>query len=223
MVQNEKQNKDIPKSLHVNRKYKDSLFRIAFREKENLDIFSGTLQKLPFPQYYVLYNGEKDEADRKMIELKNAFPRLEGMEPCLNCTATLLNINYGHNREIMKRSRTLRDYSIYVQRIRDNRTLGMNLEEAVERATEDSIRDGVLKDILLKNSAEVKNMVLGEWGTQNHIRKQKEEQEQLEWELEQKRNELKEKQSENERLRNELKKALTDESYRKKLLEEYQL
>lgn len=266
MVQNEKLNKDIRHSHYINRKHKDSLFKIAFREKENLlelynaingsdydnpeeltiytmedvvfmgikndisflvgemmnlyehqstenpnmpirglmyfaenyesyiakndvDIYSSTLQKLPFPQYYVLYNGVKDEEDRKVLELEDAFPKLEGVEPCLNCRAILLNINYGHNREIMERSRTLRDYSVYVQRIRDNRDSGMELPEAVDKATEDCIRDGILKDILVKNSAEVKNMVLGEWGTENHIKKQNEKLE----ELKQKTTELEEK------------------------------
>ncbi len=104
-----------------------------------------------------------------MLELKDAFPNLEGLEPCLNCKAILLNINHGHNREIMERSHTLWEYSFYVQRIRDNKSSGMDLIEAVDRATEDCIRKGILRDILIKNSAEVKNMVLGEWGTENHI------------------------------------------------------
>ncbi len=266
MVQNEKLNKKIRKAPFINQKYKDSLFRIAFREKEkllelynaihgsdykdsseltvytmedvvfmgikndisflvgemlnlyeqqstenpnmpirgllyfagnyrsyiaknDLDIYSRTLQKLPFPQYYVLYNGLKDEEDRKVLELKDAFPELEGLEPCLNCRAVLLNINYGHNREIMERSRTLRDYSVYVQRIRDNKSAGMGLLDAVDKATEDCIKEGILKDILIKNISEVKEMVLGAWGTENHIRKQNEKLK----ELEHKTNELEKK------------------------------
>lgn len=340
MVQNEKLNTAEGKSCHMNQKHKDCLFRVAFREKEqllelynaindsdykdpseltiytmedvvfmgikndisflvgemlnlyehqstrnpnmpirglmyfagnyesyiarnNLDIFSSKLQKLPFPQYYVLYNGEKDEEDRRVMELKDAFPKLEGLEPCLNCTAILLNINYGHNRAIMRRSRTLRDYSVYVQRIRDYKASGMDLLKAVDKASEECIREGILKDILLKNSAEVKNMVLGTWGTENHIRKQQEEQERIEKENEKlkwKRAELMQEnaglqqenaglQKENAGLQKEnaelarrketedmltkklleagrieeLVKALADEVYRQKLLEEYQL
>ena len=131
----------------------------------------------------------KDEEDRKVLELKDAFPELEGLEPCLNCKAVLLNINYGHNREIMERSRTLRDYSVYVQRIRDNKIAGMGLLDAVDKATEDCIKEGILKDILIKNSSEVKEMVLGAWGTENHIRKQNEKLK----ELEHKTNELEKK------------------------------
>lgn len=257
MVQNKRPNQESEHSLHINRRHKDSLFRIAFREKEkllelynaihnseyddpaeltiytiedvvfmgikndisflvgetlnlyehqstenpnmpirglmyfaknyesyiarnDLDIFGSRRQPLPFPQYYVLYNGARDTEDKKVLELKDAFPELGGIEPCLNCRATLLNINCGHNREIMERSQTLKDYSVYIQRIRDNKVSGISISEAVEKATEACIRDGILKDILIKNSAEVKHMVLGTWGTENHLRKQREEREQIE-------------------------------------------
>ena len=168
----------------------------SYIARNNLDIYGRVLQKLPFPQYYILYNGVKEAEDRRVLELKDAFPKLEGMEPCLNCKATLLNINYGHNREIMARSQTLMDYSVYIQRIRDNKGSGISIFEAVDRATEDCIRDGILKDILVKNSAEVKRMVLGAWGTENHLKKQREEREQVERENEKLRQEtakLKEK------------------------------
>ncbi len=257
MVRNKRPNQESEHSLHINRRHKDSLFRIAFREKEkllelynaihnseyddpaeltihtiedvvfmgikndisflvgetlnlyehqstenpnmpirglmyfaknyesyiarnDLDIYGSRRQLLPLPQYYVLYNGAKDTEDKKVLELKDAFPELGGIEPCLNCRATLLNINCGHNREIMERSQTLKDYSVYIQRIRDNKVSGISISEAVEKATEACIRDGILKDILIKNSAEVKHMVLGTWGTENHLRKQREEREQIE-------------------------------------------
>ena len=74
----------------------------------------------------------------------------------------------------MDRNRTLRDYSVSAQRIRDNKVAGMEILDAVDKAIEDCIQEGILKDILIKNSAEVKDMVLGTWGTENHIRKQNE-------------------------------------------------
>lgn len=138
-----------------------------------------------------------------MLELKDAFPNLEGLEPCLNCKAILLNINHGHNREIMERSHTLWEYSFYVQRIRDNKSSGMDLIEAVDRATEDCIRKGILRDILIKNSAEVKNMVLGEWGTENHIRKQREEWERMNEEKEKLEQETAELKQETDELKQE--------------------
>ena len=148
----------------------------AASAKSWAELLHCKLEILPFPQYYVLYNGEKDEEDQRSMDLKDAFPTWKGIEPCLNCTATLLNINYGHNAAVMKRSKSLRDYSVYIQRIRDHKASGMDISQAVDKATEECIMEGILRDVLLKNSAEVKNMVLGIWGTENHIRKQQEEQ-----------------------------------------------
>ncbi len=195
----------------------------SYIARNNLDIYGRVLQKLPFPQYYILYNGVKEAEDRKVLELKDAFPKLEGMEPCLNCKATLLNINFGHNREIMARSQTLMDYSIYIQRIRDNKGSGISIFEAVDRATEDCIRDGILKDILVKNSAEVKHMVLGAWGTENHLKKQREELEQVERENEKLRQEtakLKEKSFGLKKEANKLKKETTGLKQEKSELKE---
>lgn len=164
----------------------------SYIARNGLDIHSSTLQKLPFPQYYVLYNGREDEKDRCTIKLEDAFPEIQGVEPCLTCTATLLNINYGHNQEIMERCKTLKDYAIFIQRIRDNQDSGMELALSVKKATADCIEEGILRDILLKNRAEVENMVLGTWGTELHLKKVKEEQEQMEKQREEMEKQLEE-------------------------------
>ena len=210
----------------------------SYIARNGLDIHSSTLQKLPFPQYYVLYNGREDEEDRCTIKLEDAFPEIQGVEPCLTCTATLLNINYGHNQEIMERCKTLKDYAIFIQRIRDNQDSGMELALSVKKATADCIEEGILRDILLKNRAEVENMVLGTWGTELHLKKVKEEQEQME----KQREEMEKQREEMEKLKrqkdaanlltqklleegkaDELRRASTDEEYQLKLLKEYEL
>lgn len=140
----------------------------------NLDIYGTTLQKLPFPQYYVLYNGSQEEEDR---------------------------------------CRALHDYAVYVQRVRENQAKGMVLPEAVDKATDDCIRDEILKDILLKNRAEVKNMVLGTWGTENHLRAVKAEREQNEREIKElvrKRNKLEQEKAELEQEKAELEQEKTE-------------
>ena len=37
------------------------------------DIYSSTLQALPFPRYFIFYNGVKEEPDRKELSLSDAF------------------------------------------------------------------------------------------------------------------------------------------------------
>lgn len=62
----------------------------AYIAQKGLDLYSSTQQMLPFPQYYVLYNGFKDEEDRCIVKIEDAFLERPGAEPCLKCTVTLL-------------------------------------------------------------------------------------------------------------------------------------
>ena len=84
-------------------------------------------------------------------------------KPALECRATILNINSGHNRELMEKCRRLEEYAEFIQRIRDNLQKGMRLEGAVERAIEYCLAHGILADILRKGQMEVRNMLLEEY------------------------------------------------------------
>ncbi len=76
---------------------------------------------LPFPNYIVFYNGLEWEAERTELALSEAFEeQREGLRPALECRATILNINSGHNRELMEKCRRLHEYAEFIQRIRDN-------------------------------------------------------------------------------------------------------
>lgn len=71
-----------------------------------------------------------------------------GKKELLELEAVMLNINAGHNPELMKASRTLSDYAQYTDLVRTYvRT--MPIEEAVERAITECIREGILREFLL--------------------------------------------------------------------------
>ncbi len=119
---------------------------------------------LPFPNYVVFYNGQEKQSDKTELLLSGAFesPR-EGILPCLECRATVLNINSGHNRELLEKCRRLWEYSEFIREIRDNLQKGMILEEAIEWATNYCLEQGILADILRKSQMEVRNMLLEEY------------------------------------------------------------
>ena len=104
-----------------------------YLDEFRLNIFGSSLVRLPLPQYYVFYNGLEEEPDRVELRLSDAFlcqnPEENG---CLECRATMININYGHNEELMDRCKRLKDYAVFVNRIRENERRGMALNEAVE-------------------------------------------------------------------------------------------
>ena len=72
----------------------------------------------------------------------------------------MLNINYGHNRELMEKCRRLKEYAIFVDMVRKNLANGAPLEEAVTRAADTCIDQGILEDLLKKQKAEVVRMAL---------------------------------------------------------------
>ena len=63
--------------------------------------------------------------------------------PCLECTARVYNINYGHNQELMARCRTLEEYSILIGRISSKVRNGIPLEPAADAAVQECIRNGI--------------------------------------------------------------------------------
>lgn len=126
-----------------------------------INVFSPVLKHLPSPKFIVFYNGSKDEPDQKILRLTDAFAE-EGMsgESCLECCATMLNINYGHNYELMEKCRRLEEYSVFVAEVRKALKEGGNQRQAVDDAIDICIEKGVLRDILIRERAAIMNMVL---------------------------------------------------------------
>ena len=74
----------------------------------------------------------------------------------------VLNINAGHNEELMEQCRMLKEYAQYVARVRGYAG-SMKLEEAVRRAIRECITEGILTDFLRKNRAEVEMVSILEY------------------------------------------------------------
>ena len=140
---------------------------------------TGRRLLLPLPRYIVFYNGTKEEPDEAQLLLSDSFPEPKGGElPALECRAQVLNINSGHNQEIMKRCHRLKEYSAFIGEIRRRLQSGLKLEDAVEQGIEACIRRGVLSDILSRSKMEVRKMLLTEYdekAEREYLRKQSRE------------------------------------------------
>ncbi len=121
-----------------------------------------------------LYSGmTTEEKDRKILRLSDLYT-VRMKETQLELTAVLLNINRNHNRELMEACRDLKDYAEYVDRVRKY-ARELPLSEAVERAITECIQEGVLKEFLEKNRAEVKKMSIYEYDQEKHIRMERQD------------------------------------------------
>ena len=71
-------------------------------------------------------------------------------------------MNAGHNTELMSQCQILREYSIYVAKVRAL-TEQMPVDAAVQKAVVECIRENILADFLRKNQAEVIAMSIFEY------------------------------------------------------------
>lgn len=127
-------------------------------------LYTDSPLRIPFPVYLVFYNGSMEEPERKEILLSDLFIQNgKGLQPALECTAPLLNINFGHNQELMEKCRILKEYALFIHTIRSKISIGLPFQEAVETAVEDCISKNILSEILRKNKAEVIDMILTEY------------------------------------------------------------
>jgi hypothetical protein len=140
------------------------------------DLYGSRRLMLPLPQYLVFYNGTAQLPDRMVLKLSESYYLPEGLaaEPSLECSALMLNINLGHNRELMDNCRKLWEYAVFVERIREHLAAGEQLEDAVKQAVDICMKEGVLADILRTQRAEVEELMWAEFNEERFIAKEKE-------------------------------------------------
>ena len=128
---------------------------------------------IPPPRFIVFYNGTVERPEREELCLSRLYS-VEEEEIWLELKVVVLNINMGHNKELMEGCRTLWEYAEYVRRVRQYRK-EMSIEEAVERAITECIAEGILRDFLIKNRAEAKAVSIYEYSEEEHIRMERED------------------------------------------------
>lgn len=136
------------------------------------NIYSRTPVSLPAPQCVVFYNGDDKMEDEQYLRLTDAFADEQGKKTasCLELTVRVLNINYGHNRQLMSDCGRLEDYSRFVDCIKRNCRDGLATDEAVENAVIYCLEHDILSDILLLFRAEVKKMLLTEYNEKKYMK-----------------------------------------------------
>ena len=138
-------------------------------------LYSDKMIKIPTPQFVVFYNGrERTVEDVVKLKLSDMFevPTKDGE---FEWTATMININYGHNAELTECCKSLNGYAILIEKIRtyhDEYVEMMPYEEAqrqaVKRAVEECIGEGILKEFLMKHRKEVVELSMFEFSEEEY-------------------------------------------------------
>ena len=130
------------------------------------DIYSRRLIKLPTPKFVVFYNGTEKQPERKELHLSDAF-EIPDAHPALELRVTQFNINQGYNTALLEKCPTLFQYMQYVDQVRQYQQK-YPLVQAVQLAVDFCITNGILKDFLLANKAEVVKMSIYEYDEELH-------------------------------------------------------
>ena len=148
------------------------LFYISSEYQKLVDkksLYSSVLQKIPAPQFIVFYNGTEKEKDSWVNHLSEAFENLPG-NPKLELEVLTININEGHNEELMEHCQTLKEYAKYVNCVRKY-ARELELNEAVKLAVDECIRNNILSEFLRANKSEVISMSIFEYDKEEEERK----------------------------------------------------
>ena len=141
--------------------YFADLYKVKYFGKK---IYSTRLLKIPTPQYIVFYNGTMNMPDKKELRLSDAFQQ-PTTQPDIEVVAHMLNINYGHNKELMERCQKLKEYAQFIDIIRHylRENEQWTNEQAISKAIDDCIQNNILRDILQKERLRVMASILSEF------------------------------------------------------------
>lgn len=193
--------------------------RVLQNRIKDENLYSKSLIRFPAPRFVVFYNGIDLQPERQILYLSDAFEKKQD-EPSLELSVTVYNINLGHNHELLNACCLLKDYAQYVEQVRTFAEK-MPLSEAVEKAVDYCIRNGILADFLAQNRAEAITVSIFEYDEEKHMKSERKEWREI-GRKEDSDNLAKLLQSlMNTGKIEELNRVISDSEYREKLLKEY--
>ena len=120
-------------------------------------LYKETAVKIPSPRFMVFYNGIKDGPLEMELKLSNQYST-EQINPDLELKVIVYNINTQKGSILLEKSRTLKEYMIFVDRARDalvNAKDELQKRQALERVIDKCIEDGILSELLKERREEI--------------------------------------------------------------------
>ena len=132
-------------------------------KREKLNIYSSSRIRIPVPKLVTFYNGTTDAADETELYLSDLFPEnIDISQADVSVKVKMLNINYGHNKELLNACAPLYEYAWFIEQVRKN-AKNMVTEDAVKKSLNDMPDSFQIKNFLTENRSEVEMMCLTEY------------------------------------------------------------
>lgn len=161
------------------------------------------------------YNRKKEQPEWEILKLSDAFLKQTDI-PQLELECIVVNLNMGMNTELMQKCKVLREYTIFVNKIRTYYEK-LPLEKAITKAVDECIAEHVLEEFLKREKAQVISMSVLEFDLEKQLKFAREDgYEEAYQEITQVISELLE-----EGKIEEILKITQDEAYRNEMLKKY--
>ncbi len=154
-------------------------------------IYSPTKLKIPTPKFIMFYNGTSLMEDVETYRLSDMFAR-QVESPAVELIVTALNVNSGHNKELMEACETLKGYSLFVAKVRqykqeaekdydsshatplkllvDSKEVMTGIvSSSVNKAIDECIQEGILKDFFSEYRKEIIEVGVLEYSYERHM------------------------------------------------------
>ena len=139
---------------------------------ESRSRYGSKLLKLPTPDFYVVYAGDRNAPQKKILKLSDSFYLSEN--PKLELTVTVLNCSNPENLPMQKDCDIIKQYRQFVQIVRQKYD-PLNPVDSIREAINSAKRKGILTDYLTRKEPEVTNMLCAEYDYDTDIAVKQEE------------------------------------------------
>ena len=143
------------------------------------DRYEKKMIKIPYPEFFVFYNGTEDYPVETELRLSDAFIfpdekyNVQNNKFSVEITVKIVNINTDKNNPILKQCKKLEEYSLLIDYIRESKK--QNPKAPLEQAINKALQNGVLSEYLKRKSIEVRNMLIAEYSYETDIKVQRRE------------------------------------------------
>ncbi len=143
------------------------------------DRYEKKMIKIPYPEFFVFYNGTEDYPVETELKLSDAFIfpdekyNIKNKDFSLEIKVRIVNINSDKNSPILKQCKKLEEYSLLIDYIRESKK--QNPKAPLEQAINKALQNGVLSEYLKRKSTEIKNMLIAEYSYETDIKVQRRE------------------------------------------------
>ena len=115
---------------------------------------------IPTPDFFTFYNGIEPYPTEKILKLSDSYEN-QTENPNLELFVRVININVDAGHELLSKCKVLREYSLFVDKVRRYKKEGAS--DSIERAIYECIEKDILRNYLERKGREVRNMLFAEY------------------------------------------------------------